>query len=91
MPLSFGPWYRRDLSQKEQLHYVEAVKCLMSTPSKSNNLYPAAKSRFDDFQGMHIKVGHAMHFNVSGSAPKEKQDDPPPSIHPALFAGWLAG
>ncbi|KAI6252260.1 hypothetical protein MCOR07_009895 [Pyricularia oryzae] len=55
----------RDLSQKEQLHYVEAVKCLMSTPSKSNNLYPAAKSRFDDFQGMHIKVGHAMHFNVA--------------------------
>ncbi|KAI6369163.1 hypothetical protein MCOR25_004516 [Pyricularia grisea] len=53
----------RNLSQKERLNYVDAVKCLMSTPSKSNDFYPAAKSRFDDFQGMHIKVGHAMHFN----------------------------
>lgn len=53
----------RSLSNEARLEYVNAVKCLMSTPSKSSDLYPAAKSRFDDFQGMHIKIGHTMHFN----------------------------
>ncbi|KAJ3939000.1 uncharacterized protein N0V96_011112 [Colletotrichum fioriniae] len=35
----------------------------MALPSEGNDLWPGAKSRFDDFQGMHIYMTQKVHFN----------------------------
>ncbi|KAF4833141.1 N-acetyl-6-hydroxytryptophan oxidase ivoB [Colletotrichum siamense] len=60
-PLIRHEW--RQLSLEQRLDYIGAVKCLMSLPSEGNELWPGARSRYNDFQGLHIRVTEQVHFN----------------------------
>lgn len=62
-PLIRYEW--RQLSLEQRLDYTDSIKCLMALPSEGNDLWPGAKSRYDDFQGMHIYMTKQVHFNVS--------------------------
>ncbi|CAI0643632.1 unnamed protein product [Colletotrichum noveboracense] len=64
-PLIRHEW--RQLSLEQRLDYIDSIKCLMALPSEGNDLWPGAKSRYDDFQGMHIYMTKQVHFNVSNA------------------------
>jgi hypothetical protein len=53
------------LSDDEKIAYINAVKCLMDKPSISGAAVPGAKSRFDDFVGVHINQTLSIHATVS--------------------------
>lgn len=53
------------LSDAEKIAYTDAVKCLMAKPSVSGDAIPGAKSRFDDFVGVHINQTLSIHATVS--------------------------
>ena len=53
------------LSDDEKIAYTDAVKCLMELPSISGEGIPGAKSRFDDFVGVHINQTPFIHATVS--------------------------
>jgi tyrosinase len=53
------------LSDEEKIAYTDAVKCLMNKPSISGDAIPGAKSRFDDFVGVHINQTPFIHVTVS--------------------------
>jgi hypothetical protein len=55
------------LSDDEKIAYINAVKCLMDKPSISGAAIPGAKSRFDDFVGVHINQTLSIHATVSTS------------------------
>jgi hypothetical protein len=48
------------IPQREQ--YIKAVKCLQSLPATS--AFEGVKTRFDDFQALHINQTDAVHFVV---------------------------
>jgi hypothetical protein len=52
------------LSQEEQLGYIDAVKCMMSTPGRTSSLYSGVVSAYDDYQALHIAMTEHIHFNV---------------------------
>lgn len=53
------------MSKKDRLAYIDAVLCLQSKPSNAApGLVPGARSRFDDFQAVHINQTYFIHFNV---------------------------
>ncbi|KUI73835.1 Tyrosinase [Cytospora mali] len=52
----------RDFTSSQQLEYLDAVKCLMNTPSEQSDVYAGSRSRFDDFQGLHISQTDNAHF-----------------------------
>jgi len=54
------------LSDDEKIAYTDAVKCLMNKPSISGSAIPGAKSRFDDFVGVHINQTLSIHATVKG-------------------------
>jgi hypothetical protein len=56
------------LSDGEKIAYTDAVKCLMELPSISGDAIPGAKSRFDDFVGVHINQTPFIHVTVSNSS-----------------------
>lgn len=57
---------RRTLSKSERKNYTEAVLCLRKKPSLYKEI-KGAKSRYDDFQALHILQAFIIHFNVSYS------------------------
>ncbi|KAH7031367.1 uncharacterized protein B0I36DRAFT_122126 [Microdochium trichocladiopsis] len=59
-PLERKEW--RDLTKAQRLAYINAVKCLQSKPAKTGSTYPGAKSRYDDFQALHIAMTERIHF-----------------------------
>lgn len=62
-PLMFP---RGTLSEKDRLAYINAVLCLQSKPPISPYaLVPGARSRYDDFQSVHINQTMIIHNNVS--------------------------
>lgn len=57
--------YRRNLTLTQRLEYIGAIKCMMSKPAKTGDIYAGAKSRFDDFQALHISQADYIHWCVS--------------------------
>lgn len=55
---------RRTLSKRERKSYLDAVLCLQKKPTLYKEIV-GAKSRFDDFQLVHIDQSFDIHFNVS--------------------------
>lgn len=62
--VSLTNYHRRALTKKEQLDYLAAVQCLQQKPAKTGSLYPGVKSRYDDFQAVHIAMTERIHFVV---------------------------
>ncbi|KAH6681514.1 hypothetical protein B0J14DRAFT_216635 [Halenospora varia] len=54
----------RALSKAERLAYIAAIKCMMSKPAQNGGIYAGAKSRYDDFQALHIVATPFVHFNA---------------------------
>ncbi|KAF2999498.1 hypothetical protein E8E13_008840 [Curvularia kusanoi] len=61
----FNAGVRRDwnwMSSKERKAYIEAVKCMFDSPSKSDPAkIPGAKNRYDDFVAQHINQTTTIH------------------------------
>lgn len=56
------------LPHGEKRAYIDAVLCLTSKPALSGDEIPGARSRFDDFFGVHINQTLSIHGTVSRSA-----------------------
>lgn len=56
--------FRRTLSKDQRTEYINAVLCLHEKPSISNKNIPGLRSRYDDFQYLHIEQAFIIHFNV---------------------------
>ncbi|ORY64814.1 tyrosinase central domain-containing protein [Pseudomassariella vexata] len=55
-----------DLSIRQREDYVNAVLCLQSLPPISDNVtVPGARSRFDDFVAVHIKMSGSIHATAN--------------------------
>ncbi|KAI8273837.1 hypothetical protein K4K60_010390 [Colletotrichum sp. SAR11_57] len=59
-PLIRQEW--RQTTMEQRLDYIAAMRCLMSLPSETSGQWAGAKSRYDDFQGLHISVTEQVHF-----------------------------
>ena len=55
---------RRKLSDAEKANYIQAVKCLQSRPPLYQNI-EAVRTRFDEFQALHIHVADRVHTTVN--------------------------
>lgn len=62
---------RRTLSTKEQQNFLTAVKCLKTQPGKTQSTYAGVRSRYDDFQALHINRTDFIHFVVSSQIVKK--------------------
>ncbi|KAJ7845471.1 tyrosinase [Mycena leptocephala] len=51
----------RALSNSQKSDFITAVQCLQRLPSTSNNLR-GAKTRFDDFQAIHVALSEEVHL-----------------------------
>ncbi|KAK6437493.1 hypothetical protein LTR95_006310 [Oleoguttula sp. CCFEE 5521] len=49
------------LTPHEKKDYIRAVKCLQSKPALSSATVPGAKTRYDDFVGVHIQQTFTIH------------------------------
>lgn len=55
---------RRTLSKDQRTNYINAVLCLHQKPSNLHTNITGLRSRYDDFQYLHIKQAFIIHFNV---------------------------
>lgn len=53
------------MSPEQQSSYIDAVKCMQSTPGKTAEFYSGVKSLYDDFQALHISQTDNIHWVVS--------------------------
>ncbi|KAK8117709.1 uncharacterized protein PG998_005990 [Apiospora kogelbergensis] len=52
-----------DLSDAEKLHYINAVRCLMTKPSITPpEVVPGARTRYDDFVATHMNLTQTIHM-----------------------------
>jgi len=59
------PLRRGAFSKRERKNYINAVLCLQTLPSKLDpKLFPGAKTRYDDFVGVHINQTMSIHLTV---------------------------
>jgi hypothetical protein len=62
------PPFRSTLSRQERLDYIRAVQCLQTLPSQLYKLdpttYSGARTRYDDFVGVHINQTMSIHLTV---------------------------
>lgn len=52
------------MSKSGRLDYISAVKCLQSRPAQTADIHAGARSRYDDFQALHIDQTDYIHFCV---------------------------
>ena len=55
---------RRKLNNTEKANYIKAVKCLQARPPLYQNI-AAVRTRFDEFQALHINVADKVHTTVN--------------------------
>ena len=55
---------RRKLNNTERANYIKAVKCLQARPPLYQNI-AAVRTRFDEFQALHIDVADRVHTTVN--------------------------
>ena len=55
---------RRKLNNTEKADYIKAVKCLQARPPLHQNI-AAVRTRFDEFQALHIDVADRVHTTVN--------------------------
>ena len=55
---------RRKLNDTEKANYIRAVKCLQARPPLYQNI-AAVRTRFDEFQALHIDVADRVHTTVN--------------------------
>ena len=55
---------RRKLNNIEKANYIKAVKCLQARPPLHQNI-AAVRTRFDEFQALHINVADRVHTTVN--------------------------
>ena len=55
---------RRKLDDTEKANYIKAVKCLQARPPLHQNI-TAVRTRFDEFQFLHIDVADRVHMTVN--------------------------
>ena len=55
---------RRKLNNAEKANYIKAVKCLQARPPLHQNI-AAVRTRFDEFQALHIDVADRVHTTVN--------------------------
>ena len=55
---------RRKLNNIEKANYIKAVKCLQARPPLHQNI-AAVRTRFDEFQALHIDVADRVHTTVN--------------------------
>lgn len=67
-PLHTYNYQRHSLSKRERRDYIDAVHCLRKKPSLYNEI-TGCKSRYDDFQVLHIKQTFIVHTNVRNRYP----------------------
>ena len=60
----FCPCRRRTLDDAEKNSYITAVKCMQSRPALHDH-GEAVRTRFDEFQALHIDVADRVHGTVS--------------------------
>ena len=53
---------RRCLDNEEKYQYIAAVQCLQTR--KATSRFPGSKTRFDDFQALHISLTQHVHLVV---------------------------
>lgn len=56
--------WRRTLSNSQRRNYIKAVLCLHEKPSTFGANITGLRSRYDEFQYLHIKQTYLIHFNV---------------------------
>lgn len=57
--------FRRTLSKSQRKSYIEAVKCMKSTPPMHNTTeVPAVKNLYDDFLAVHVFQTPYIHNTV---------------------------
>lgn len=58
-----SPLHSSDLSDAEKLHYINAVRCLMTKPSITPpEVVPGARTRYDDFVATHMNLTQTIHM-----------------------------
>ena len=55
---------RRKLDDTEKANYIKAIKCLQARPPLHKNI-AAVRTRFDEFQALHIDVADRVHSTVN--------------------------
>lgn len=61
------------MSKPDQLEYISAIQCLQSRPAQTADIHPGAKSRYDDFQALHIDRTDYIHWCVSNDGGRESR------------------
>lgn len=59
-PLVRKEW--RQLNVLEKGNYILSLKCMTLKPSKLQSIFPAAKTRWDDFIAVHKVVTPQVHY-----------------------------
>ena len=55
---------RRTLSKGQRRNYIKALLCLHEKPSTFGANITGLRSRYDDFQYLHIKQAYLIHYNL---------------------------
>jgi hypothetical protein len=56
--------FRRSLTVDQRTSYINAIKCMLTSPPKYKNYFSVVNSRYDDFVALHANAtGGGIHLN----------------------------